>query len=307
MTDPKLSALADNGGPTGTALPAMDSPAVDAAPNCVTGFDQRGQQRPIGAACDIGAAEIGADLRSAQTISNPAPSPGSDVAVTATFTNAGFDDAPNTTATIAIPAATSIVSVTPTQGSCSTAGSAATCEIGLFKRTAPVTVIVIARTPQSGVLTSSATVSSPLVDPVLENNTSSVSASVATGTGMGTGATSDGPGPTPGVPGACSNVINGTSKKDRLTGTADGDRIKGRAGPDRIKGVGNADCLYGDGGNDRIVGGSGSDRLFGGAGKDLIKAKDGTRDVVRCGAGRDRVIADRIAKVARDCEMVRRR
>jgi Ca2+-binding RTX toxin-like protein len=55
------------------------------------------------------------------------------------------------------------------------------------------------------------------------------------------------------------------------------------------------------------VGGAGSDRISGGAGNDVIRAKDGTRDVIRCGAGRDTVVADRSDKVRKDCERVRRR
>lgn len=56
--DPQLGPLADNGGPTLTALPAVSSPAVDHGA-CVTGIgtDQRGFPRPHGAACDIGAVE----------------------------------------------------------------------------------------------------------------------------------------------------------------------------------------------------------------------------------------------------------
>ncbi len=57
--DPKLASLGDHGGATPTfALPA-DSPAIDAFP-AATGCpatDQRGVDRPAGAACDIGAYE----------------------------------------------------------------------------------------------------------------------------------------------------------------------------------------------------------------------------------------------------------
>ena len=38
-----------------------------------------------------------------------------------------------------------------------------------------------------------------------------------------------------------------------------------------------------------------------------IAAADGTRDTVRCGKGRDRVVADRVDRVSRDCERVKRR
>ncbi len=61
--DPKLDALANNGGPTPTMKLLTGSPAIDqgndascaAAP--VNNKDQRGVMRPIGAHCDIGAFE----------------------------------------------------------------------------------------------------------------------------------------------------------------------------------------------------------------------------------------------------------
>jgi hypothetical protein len=57
-TDPLLQALASNGGPTQTELLALKSPAIDKGDNsqCPT-TDQRGQPRPNGATCDIGAVE----------------------------------------------------------------------------------------------------------------------------------------------------------------------------------------------------------------------------------------------------------
>ena len=55
--DPLLGALADNGGPTQTMLPAAGSPVIDAGGAC-TGTDQRGMSRPQGSACDIGAVEV---------------------------------------------------------------------------------------------------------------------------------------------------------------------------------------------------------------------------------------------------------
>ncbi|HET8589979.1 MAG TPA: right-handed parallel beta-helix repeat-containing protein [Nakamurella sp.] len=58
-----LGALADNGGPTQTQLPAKGSDAIDAIPadsaHCTgDATDQRGEARPAGAGCDIGAVEV---------------------------------------------------------------------------------------------------------------------------------------------------------------------------------------------------------------------------------------------------------
>jgi hypothetical protein len=47
--------------------------------------------------------------------------------------------------------------------------------------------------------------------------------------------------------------------------------------------------------------------VSGGSGRDTISARDRTRDRINCGSGRDRVTADRIDRVSRNCERVRRR
>jgi hypothetical protein len=117
----------------------------------------------------------------------------------------------------------------------------------------------------------------------------------------------------------CGNAEKGGHKGERLEGTRAHDLIRGRGGNDRIKGRGSGDCLHGgkgadaieggtgrDGlwgsrGADTLRGGSGHDRLNGGPGRDRILARDGVRDIVRCGTGRDHAIVD--AKDAtRGCE-----
>jgi hypothetical protein len=58
--DPLLGALADNGGPNQTELPATGSPLLDAIPPtaCFVDADQRGITRPQGTGCDTGAVEV---------------------------------------------------------------------------------------------------------------------------------------------------------------------------------------------------------------------------------------------------------
>lgn len=82
-----------------------------------------------------------------------------------------------------------------------------------------------------------------------------------------------------------------------------------RGGPraDRLQGSDRADLVCGLGGKDAITGGAGRDRLFGEDGADRFFAQDGEFDVVGCGAGRDRVIADTSDLVGVDCERVSRR
>jgi Ca2+-binding RTX toxin-like protein len=113
------------------------------------------------------------------------------------------------------------------------------------------------------------------------------------------------------LPGACKNVKSGTAAKNVLTGTALGDLIHGRAGNDRISGLAGDDCLFGDAGNDTLSGGAGKDKLDGGAGKDsltggtgvdtftggagddVINSRDGKKETVNCGKGKDRVKGDK--------------
>lgn len=55
-----LARLANNGGPTDTLLPRVESPAIDGVPRAACpspAVDQRGVRRPRGARCDIGAVE----------------------------------------------------------------------------------------------------------------------------------------------------------------------------------------------------------------------------------------------------------
>lgn len=62
--DPKLGALAGNGGPTQTMLPGSGSAAINRIPvaQCLLHVDQRGGGRPSGNGCDSGAVEVGAVL-----------------------------------------------------------------------------------------------------------------------------------------------------------------------------------------------------------------------------------------------------
>jgi Ca2+-binding RTX toxin-like protein len=100
--------------------------------------------------------------------------------------------------------------------------------------------------------------------------------------------------------------INGGRGNDRLAGESSADRISGGSGNDRIRGGSGNDVIRGASGNDRLLGDTGRDRIFGGPGKDVVLAVDGQRDRIRCGRGFDRVVADRIDRVGRDCERVRR-
>ena len=95
---------------------------------------------------------------------------------------------------------------------------------------------------------------------------------------------------------------NDGGPRDDTIGT-DIEIMVGSAFGDVLVGSGGHDGMYGDAGNDSLTGGRGSDYLDGGAGNDVINARDGRRDKISCGAGRDTVRADKIDIVATDCEI----
>jgi hypothetical protein len=92
------------------------------------------------------------------------------------------------------------------------------------------------------------------------------------------------------------DLLTGGTGKDLLVGASGDDRIKADAGDDKIN-AGN--------GNDDITPGPGKDIANGQGGDDTISARDQTRDTIDCGAGRDKVTADR-TDVVKNCEYVKR-
>jgi len=98
-----------------------------------------------------------------------------------------------------------------------------------------------------------------------------------------------------------------------LLGGPGNDKLEGGYARDTLYGGPGDDTLSGDASADLLVGGPGRDRIDGGGGGDSIGAQDGERDTISCGkngygkAGRDIVYADRIDRVASDCEIIHRR
>ncbi len=140
------------------------------------------------------------------------------------------------------------------------------------------------------------------------------------------------------------DTLRGTHGDDNLLGKGGNDELFAQRGNDNLLGgpgkdvitaetergrsYGGEKNMVGGPGNDFVFGGKGSDNVVGGRGndylidgfevnpkKDAISAGDGNdglwvwnrpagEDVVTCGSGFDRVAADRLDKVARDCEKV---
>jgi hypothetical protein len=101
-------------------------------------------------------------------------------------------------------------------------------------------------------------------------------------------------------------TFSGNAKANHLTGTARNDVMYGLGGNDVLRGANGNDVLFGGVGSDVLYGGTGRDRLYGGPGNDTLWARDGQRDVVDCGPGRDIAHVDRIDRIS-GCERILRR
>ena len=140
------------------------------------------------------------------------------------------------------------------------------------------------------------------------------------------------------------DTLRGTDKDDTLVGKGGQDDLFGLDGSDNLLGGEGRDNLLGGNesapgggdknlaggpGNDLVLGGRGSDNIVGGDGNDLLADGDlrdpsrdrlaggdgndvivvinrpAVKDIVVCGGGFDRVVADRKDTVARDCERVK--
>jgi Ca2+-binding RTX toxin-like protein len=139
------------------------------------------------------------------------------------------------------------------------------------------------------------------------------------------------------------DTLRGTDRADNLSGKGGQDDLLGLGGSDNLEGGPGRDNVFGGserrpgGGDKNLAGGSGNDGVFGGNGSDDLSGGEGNdylvdgdfressedklsagagndvldvinrpafEDVVSCGGGFDRVLADREDLVAPDCERV---
>ena len=185
--NPLLGPLADNGGPTQTHALLPNSPAIDAADpagcadaqgNPLT-TDQRGQPRPHGPRCDIGAFEVAvalsADLSVTMTDSPDPVTVGNNLTYTIIVTNNGPDAATDVNVMDALPAGVTFVSATfingATQGNCTQAGGVVSCDPGNLAVNASATVTIVVRPTTPDMLSNTASVTSSVSDPNPANNT----------------------------------------------------------------------------------------------------------------------------------------
>jgi uncharacterized repeat protein (TIGR01451 family) len=121
---------------------------------------------------------IAADLALAKTDSNdPAPT-GRDLTYTLTVTNIGSDPASGVTVTDQLPSLVTFVSATASQGSCGESNGTVFCTLGTVATGGPVTIDIVVRPTQAGLITNSASVASPTPDPDQDNNADSENTSV---------------------------------------------------------------------------------------------------------------------------------
>jgi hypothetical protein len=105
------------------------------------------------------------------------------------------------------------------------------------------------------------------------------------------------------------NLVGGLGN-DGVLGGEGSDNLTGNSGNDFVDGGPGSDNILGGDGNDYLVDGEfeggATDRLNGGDANDVIDPfnRPAKRDVVTCGSGFDRVLADRADAVAPDCEKV---
>jgi uncharacterized repeat protein (TIGR01451 family) len=105
---------------------------------------------------------------------------GAQIPYNLTASNAGPDVATNVTVTDTLPAGTTYVSSTPSQGSCAEAAGIVTCSLGTLAAGASATITIVVIAPSTGTaITNSATIASDVGDGVSTNNTGQATAQLA--------------------------------------------------------------------------------------------------------------------------------
>jgi Ca2+-binding RTX toxin-like protein len=97
---------------------------------------------------------------------------------------------------------------------------------------------------------------------------------------------------------ALAETLVGNNRDNRLIGSNNRDSISGKGGDDLIKGLRSMDSLWGGAGADDIYAGprdeSARDTVTAGGGNDFVNVfnRPAAKDVVNCGEGFDRAVAD---------------
>jgi uncharacterized repeat protein (TIGR01451 family) len=266
-----------------------------------------------------------------------------DASYDVTIANRGADPASEVTLTDAIPAGARLVRTVAAEADC-TPGATLECTFAPIPvgATRAVTIVLAASTVGARIH-HAVTVTATSTDPTADDHEAAIDTLITPPSVAPPPGPLVGP-PCSNVyrGGRDDDVISGTVFGDTIYGLEGSDLLRGRDGVDCLWGGEGSDVLDGDGGDDslwggngrdRLVGGDGNDRLYGGlkrdvliagagddlvspgtgrdlvragAGNDVVNARDGSRDVVQCASGQDRVTVDRRDRV-RGCEQVVRR
>jgi uncharacterized repeat protein (TIGR01451 family) len=271
-----------------------------------------------------------ADLSLTTTVAPIPATVGKELVYQHVATNRGPNDSNATSLSDTLPAEVAFVSAVSTQGSCSGV-TTVVCDLGTLAAGASATVSIVVEPIEAGTLTNKATVAgTPDPAGAAENNTTTTITAAVGGPPGERRCTISGT--------SGDDVLAGTPEDDVICGLSGNDRIYGGGGNDVLYGDAGGDVLYGEEGADRLQGGAGNDRLSGGAGNDtglggvgddrvagdegadtltggagrdvlsggedddLLYARDGVRDVVKGGPGKDRARLDPKRDVRRSIE-----
>ena len=223
-----------------------------------------------------------ADLSLTKSDSPDPVTEGNQLTYTIEVRNDGPDQATNVVVTDTLPGPSDVdvVSVVPSQGSCTQQGNQpVTCDLGTLASGSTATLTIVVTAKKAGTITNTATVTSP-DDTTPANNTATITTVV-----------NPAPPNNPKPGGSCAGAvptITGTEGNDTLNGTEGVDIIFGLGGDDTINGLAGKDLLCAGPGNDVAKGQADGDFVRGGGGNDVTKG-GGANDKVGGGAGNDRL------------------
>ncbi|ALO13293.1 putative calcium-binding protein [Streptomyces venezuelae] len=186
------------------------------------------------------AVSIGDRVSYTVTVANKTSSTATATGITLTDTFAG--------------AGVTLISATPTQGTCTTTSTQATCALGSLAPGASTTLTFTAEPRSTGTLTHTATVAGSPSDPMTSDNTATTTTAVNNARGC---------------------TIIGTSGADTLTGGYSNDVICGLGGNDTVRASYGHDTVHGGFGNDNLDGSFGDDTMNGGPGNDTLTGSYG--------------------------------
>ncbi|MDT9686772.1 hypothetical protein Q5762_00080 [Streptomyces sp. P9(2023)] len=163
-----------------------------------------------------------------------------------------------------------LLSATPSQGTCTTTATGASCALGTLapSTSTSATVTVEVEPTATGTLTDTATADATEPDLTPGNDTESVTTTVNNAHGC---------------------TVLGTSGANNLVGTSGNDVLCSLGGNDTVSAGNGNDTVYGGSGNDSVSGGNGTDTLNGGSGNDTISADNGA-DALDGEAGNDTLV-----------------